>query len=55
MSMILTLFAANAGLYVLSFTVPDMVGASVFLIISWSYAIWRARKRTPSQELLKSS
>jgi hypothetical protein len=44
-AMILALFGADVGLYVLSFTVPDMVGASVFIIILFSYAIWRTQKR----------
>ncbi len=43
--MLLSLFGLNVGLYVLSFDVSDMVGGSVFIIISWSYAIWRVRRK----------
>ena len=45
LGMLLCLFGLNTVLYVLSFDVSDMVGGSVFIIILWSYAIWRARRK----------
>ena len=45
LGMLLCLLVLNIGLYVLSFDVSDMVGGSLFIIVSWSYGIWRTRKK----------
>jgi hypothetical protein len=44
LGMVLSLFGLNVGLYALSFDVSHMVGGSVFIIVLWSYAIWRTQK-----------
>ena len=43
---VLTLIAVNVALYLVSSDPSVMVGGSVFVLVSWFYAIWRARKRT---------
>jgi len=53
--LVLSLVVANAVAYLLSFTVPDMVGGSVFIIVLGSTAIWRARKRAHPEEPLGSA